>query len=69
MVATDSGKFIGLTAPKLVRCLGKLKRVVDEGWVLHLLQIRESDWEEVEWTKRIITGDAKDKDSGEEDES
>ncbi|OBT66889.1 hypothetical protein VE03_04200 [Pseudogymnoascus sp. 23342-1-I1] len=39
----------------MVRCLGRLKAQVGEnGWMLHLDNIRRSDWEEVRWTRRIV---------------
>lgn len=41
--------------PEMVRCLGRLKAQVGEnGWILHLDNIRKSDWEEVRWTRRIV---------------
>ncbi|OBT77581.1 hypothetical protein VF21_04564 [Pseudogymnoascus sp. 05NY08] len=39
----------------MVRCLGRLKaQVGGNGWMLHLDNIRKSDWEEVRWTRRIV---------------
>ncbi|KFY61028.1 hypothetical protein V496_05191 [Pseudogymnoascus sp. VKM F-4515 (FW-2607)] len=39
----------------MVRCLGRLKaQVGGNGWILHLDNIRKSDWEEVRWTRRIV---------------
>ncbi|ELR05687.1 hypothetical protein GMDG_07530 [Pseudogymnoascus destructans 20631-21] len=41
--------------PGMVRCLGRLKaQVGGTGLVLHLDNIRKSDWEEVRWTRRIV---------------
>ncbi|KFY82408.1 hypothetical protein V500_10571 [Pseudogymnoascus sp. VKM F-4518 (FW-2643)] len=41
--------------PGMVRCLGRLRtQVGGNGWVLHLDNIRQSDWEEVRWTRRIV---------------
>lgn len=41
--------------PGMVRCLGRLKaQVGGNGWMLHLDNIRKSDWEEVRWTRRIV---------------
>lgn len=41
--------------PGMVRCLGRLKaQVGGNGWILHLDNIRRSDWEEVRWTRRIV---------------
>lgn len=37
-----------------VRCLGRLRREIqDTGWVLHILNIRATDWEEIRHTKLI----------------
>lgn len=46
---------------EMVRCLGRLKRKLKgNGWVMHVINIRKTDWEEVRWTKRIVgAGDAK----------
>ena len=41
--------------PGMVRCLGRLRtQVGGNGWMLHLDNIRQSDWEEVRWTRRIV---------------
>jgi hypothetical protein len=41
--------------PVMVRCLGRLKaQAGGNGWILHLDNIRKSDWEEVRWTRRIV---------------
>lgn len=42
-------------SPPMVRCLGRLNRTFagPPGWILHILNIRETDWEEVRWTKGI----------------
>jgi hypothetical protein len=41
--------------PEMVRCLGRLKaQAGGNGWILHLDNIRKSDWEEVRWTRRIV---------------
>lgn len=39
----------------MARCLGRLKaQLGGNGWILHLSNIRKSDWEEVRWTRRIV---------------
>jgi len=39
---------------EMVRVLGRLKRVIKgAGWVLEVVNVRKTDWEEVRWTKRI----------------
>jgi hypothetical protein len=39
----------------MVRCLGRLKRVIagPPGWMLHIINIRATDWEEVRWTRKV----------------
>ena len=53
---TESKAFVGVEEPKLVRCLGRFKRDVKSttGWLLHIITIRETDWEEIRYTKRIV---------------
>jgi hypothetical protein len=51
---TAGGVRYGESEGQMVRVLGQLRRVlVGVGWVLHVSQIRETDWEEVRWTKGI----------------
>ncbi|CAG8958977.1 hypothetical protein HYFRA_00012134 [Hymenoscyphus fraxineus] len=42
---------------KMARCLGRVKRDrrCDTGWIIDIINIRETDWEEIRWTKRIVT--------------
>ena len=41
---------------KMARCLGRFKRDVKNSvWVLHIINIRETDWEEIRWTKEIVS--------------
>jgi hypothetical protein len=53
---TESRMLLGVngTAP-LIRCLGRLKRVIagPPGWMLYIINIRPTDWEEVRWTTQI----------------
>jgi hypothetical protein len=40
---------------KMARCLGRFKRDLKNSvWVLHIIKIRETDWEEIRWTKEIV---------------
>jgi hypothetical protein len=53
---TESKVLLDLNgSPPMVRCLGRLKRAIagPPGWMLHIINIRATDWEEVRWTKRI----------------
>ena len=41
---------------KMARCLGRFKRDAKNSvWVLHIVNIRETDWEEIRWTKEIVS--------------
>lgn len=56
MQETESRMLLGdNTPPPMVRCLGRLKRVISgpPGWMLYIVNIRPTDWEEVRWTKQI----------------
>jgi hypothetical protein len=53
---TESRMLLGVNGPApMVRCLGRLKRVITgpPGWMLHIINIRPTDWEEVRWTRQI----------------
>jgi hypothetical protein len=52
--------LIGGDVGKMVRCLGRLRREKQNssGWLLHIINIRQTDWEEIRWTKRIVSADA-----------
>jgi hypothetical protein len=53
---TESRMLLGVNGPApMVRCLGRLKRVTagPPGWMLYIINIRPSDWEEVRWTRKI----------------
>jgi len=42
----------------MARALGRFKRDARNAcWILHIINIRETDWEEIKWTKRIVSGD------------
>ncbi|CZR52250.1 uncharacterized protein PAC_02127 [Phialocephala subalpina] len=42
--------------PMMARCFGRLKRdsQISTGWLLDIINIRTTDWEEIRWTKRIV---------------
>jgi len=56
LAESESKEFIGAEG-RIARCLGRLKRDTKNatGWLLHIITIREADWEEVRWTKRIVS--------------
>jgi hypothetical protein len=56
LAESQSKAFIGVEG-KVARCLGRLKRDAKNatGWLLHITTIREADWGEIRWTKRIVS--------------
>ena len=41
---------------KMARCVGRFKRDLKTcTWVLLIINIRETDWEEISWTKEIVS--------------
>lgn len=55
LAESESKVFIGEDGERMARCLGRLKKnVKNAGWLLHILNIRGTDWEEIRWTKRIV---------------
>ncbi|KAF4621936.1 hypothetical protein G7Y89_g14408 [Cudoniella acicularis] len=56
LAESESKAFVGRMG-KMARCLGRLKRDKKSGtgWLLHIINIRETDWEEIRWTKRIVS--------------
>jgi hypothetical protein len=56
----ESQDLIGGDVGKIVRCLGRLRREKQNsgGWLLYIINIRQTDWEEIRWTKRIVSADA-----------
>ncbi|EPE25408.1 hypothetical protein GLAREA_01320 [Glarea lozoyensis ATCC 20868] len=54
---TESKGLVGGDLGKKVRCLGRLKKdaKTSSGWLLHIINIRQTDWEEIRWTKRIVS--------------
>jgi hypothetical protein len=59
LAESESKIFLSGSGVKMGRCLGRLKRDVRNhtGWILHIINIRETDWEEIYWTRRIVSGD------------
>jgi hypothetical protein len=53
---TESRIFLGASGGVMARCLGTLKREKSPNrWLLHITSIRPTDWEEIRWTKRIVS--------------
>lgn len=59
LAESESKVFLNGEGGKMARCLGKLKRDAksNTGWLLQLINIRETDWEEIGWTRSIVSGD------------
>ena len=59
LAESESKVFLDGQGGKMARCLGRLKRdsKSNTGWLLHIINIRETDWEEIRWTRRIVSGD------------
>jgi hypothetical protein len=57
LVESECKAFLGADEGRLTRCLGRLKRTSKSatGWMLHIINIRTTDWEEIKWTKRIVS--------------
>lgn len=57
LMESESKAFLGADEGALARCLGRLKRDSKSGtgWMLHIINIRTTDWEEIKWTKRIVS--------------
>jgi len=53
----ESKVFVGAVENTMTRCIGRLKRdpKQENGWLLHIINIRPTDWEEIKWTKRIVS--------------
>lgn len=59
LAESESKAFLGADEGTMARCLGRLKRDSKSGtgWMLHIITIRTTDWEEIKWTKRIVSAD------------
>ena len=57
LVESECKVFLGADEGRLTRCLGRLKKDSKSatGWMLHIINIRTTDWEEINWTKRIVS--------------
>ncbi|KAH8601115.1 hypothetical protein B0O99DRAFT_608000 [Bisporella sp. PMI_857] len=57
LAESESKVFLYGAEKKMARVLGRFKRDMNGSWVLHIINIRQTDWEEIRWTKRIVSGD------------
>ncbi|KAJ8063290.1 hypothetical protein OCU04_008520 [Sclerotinia nivalis] len=58
----ESKVFIESSETLMTRCLGRLKKDVKNGaWLLHIINVRMTDWEEIRWTRRIVCGEHEEK--------
>ncbi|QSZ35873.1 hypothetical protein DSL72_006995 [Monilinia vaccinii-corymbosi] len=58
LAESESKVFVGSNETLMARCLGRLKRDAKNGTaLLHIINVRVTDWEEIRWTKRIICGE------------
>jgi len=58
LVESESKVFLSGDDKKMARILGRLKRdVKNTFWFIQIINIRTTDWEEIRWTKRIVSGD------------
>ena len=57
LVESESKALLDADEGTLARCLGRLKRdsKSETGWMLHIANIRMTDWEEIRWTRRILS--------------
>jgi hypothetical protein len=57
LAESESKAFLGADEGTMARCLGRLKRDSKNGtgWMLHITTIRTTDWEEIKWTKRVVS--------------
>ncbi|PBP15513.1 hypothetical protein BUE80_DR013747 [Diplocarpon rosae] len=58
LAESESRVFIGIQEDMMMaRCIGRLKRDKKHatGWLIEIINIRPTDWEEIKWTKRIVS--------------
>ncbi|PVH87683.1 hypothetical protein DL98DRAFT_649301 [Cadophora sp. DSE1049] len=53
----ETRAFIGAEEYLMARCIGRLRRDTKSstGWLIDIINIRPTDWEEIKWTKRIVS--------------
>ncbi|TGO90695.1 hypothetical protein BPOR_0054g00060 [Botrytis porri] len=58
LAESESKIFIESSESLMARCLGRVKKDGKNGsWLLHIINVRVTDWEEIRWTKRIVCGE------------
>ncbi|THV54314.1 hypothetical protein BGAL_0029g00080 [Botrytis galanthina] len=58
LAESESRAFIESSESLMARCLGRVKKdVKNDSWLLHIINVRVTDWEEIRWTKRIVCGE------------
>ncbi|KAJ5051888.1 uncharacterized protein L3040_001651 [Drepanopeziza brunnea f. sp. 'multigermtubi'] len=57
LAESESRVFVDAGKHMMARCIGRLKRdkKMVTGWLLDIINIRPTDWEEIKWTKRIVS--------------
>ncbi|KAK0120048.1 hypothetical protein ONS95_011463 [Cadophora gregata] len=57
LAESESRAFIGAEKNLMARCIGRLRRDTNNstGWSIDIINIRPTDWEEIGWTKRIVS--------------
>ncbi|XMA17245.1 hypothetical protein WAI453_010036 [Rhynchosporium graminicola] len=57
LAESESRAFIGAEQHVMARCIGRLRKATRNatGKFIDIINIRQTDWEEVKWTKRIIS--------------
>lgn len=57
LAETESRVFVGAKEHLMARCIGRLRRDRKHvtGWLLDIINVRPTDWEEIKWTKRIVS--------------
>lgn len=56
LIEQESKEFIFKPPDMLARVLGTMRKdkKYNSGWLLYIINIRETDWEEINWTKKIV---------------
>ncbi|TEY52529.1 hypothetical protein BOTCAL_0256g00050 [Botryotinia calthae] len=58
LAESESKIFIESSESLMARCMGRVKKDMRTGsWLLHIMNVRVTDWEEIRWTKRIVCGE------------
>lgn len=58
LAESESKIFIESSESLMARCMGRVKKDIKTGsWLLHIMNVRVTDWEEIRWTKRIVCGE------------